>query len=140
MIRVTKHGAGSDRFGKAFGQERHQFARRRRPVGVLGRRLGDFIRPDRLQFVWLELDRFRPAPGDALWVTDGEGRRRLGPYTAGDAFGGALCHGLLSGWDLPRTVRYGNAAGAIVAGRMMCADDMPTVAEIDEFLAARGTS
>ncbi len=56
---------------------------------------------------------------------------------AGDAFGGAFCHGLLSGWDLVRTVQYGNAAGAIVAGRLTCADAMPTVAEVDEFIAAR---
>lgn len=54
---------------------------------------------------------------------------------AGDAFGGALCHGLLSGWSLQESARYGNAAGAIVAGRLMCADDMPTAAEIDELLA-----
>ena len=50
---------------------------------------------------------------------------------AGDAFGGALCHGLLAGWDLPRSARHGNAAGAIVAGRLMCADDMPTADEIE---------
>ncbi|SNX65396.1 5-dehydro-2-deoxygluconokinase [Streptomyces sp. TLI_55] len=31
---------------------------------------------------------------------------------AGDAFGGSLCHGLLSGWDLERIVRYANAGGA----------------------------
>ena len=30
---------------------------------------------------------------------------------AGDAFGGALCHGLLSGWELERTIRFANAAG-----------------------------
>jgi len=36
---------------------------------------------------------------------------------AGDAFGGALCHGLLSGWDLERTVRYaGTEAGALLNG------------------------
>ncbi len=29
---------------------------------------------------------------------------------AGDAFGGALCHGLLSGWDLTAIMRYANAA------------------------------
>ena len=57
---------------------------------------------------------------------------------SGDAFGGAFCHGLLEGWSLPDTVRYGNAAGAIVASRMMCADDMPTAAEVDAFLAERG--
>lgn len=56
---------------------------------------------------------------------------------AGDAFGGAFCHGLLEGWAMVDTVRYGNAAGAIVASRLMCADDMPTVAEIDAFLMDR---
>ena len=29
--------------------------------------------------------------------------------------------------------RYGNAAGAIVAGRLMCADDMPTFGEIEDL-------
>ncbi len=54
---------------------------------------------------------------------------------AGDAFGGALCHGLQSGWDLVESVRYANAAGAIVAGRLMCADDMPTPTEIEEVMS-----
>ncbi len=44
---------------------------------------------------------------------------------AGDAFGGALCHGLLSGWDLERVMRYANAAGAIVASRLACSSAMP---------------
>src|SRR5690242_16565594 len=49
---------------------------------------------------------------------------------AGDAFGGALCHGLLAGWDLETTMRFANAAGAIVAGRLSCADAMPTESEV----------
>jgi 5-dehydro-2-deoxygluconokinase len=53
---------------------------------------------------------------------------------AGDAFGGALCHALLSGWDLERSMRFCNAAGAIVAGRLACADAMPTTAEVDSVL------
>ena len=53
---------------------------------------------------------------------------------AGDAFGGALCHGLLAGWDLARILRYGNAAGAIVASRLACADAMPTPAEVEALL------
>lgn len=52
---------------------------------------------------------------------------------AGDAFGGAFCHGLLEGWDVPRAARFGNAAGAIVASRLLCADDMPTLAEVEEL-------
>jgi 5-dehydro-2-deoxygluconokinase len=53
---------------------------------------------------------------------------------AGDAFGGALVHGLLAGWDPVRIARYANAAGAIVAGRLACADAMPSLAEIEELL------
>jgi 5-dehydro-2-deoxygluconokinase len=53
---------------------------------------------------------------------------------AGDAFGGALCHGLLAGWDAERTMRFANAAGAIVATRLACSDAMPTTAEVQELL------
>ncbi|WP_141208645.1 5-dehydro-2-deoxygluconokinase [Streptomyces griseorubiginosus] len=53
---------------------------------------------------------------------------------AGDAFGGALCHGLLSGWDTRRTVTFANAAGAIVAGRLACSEAMPTEAEVEQKL------
>jgi len=53
---------------------------------------------------------------------------------AGDAFGGALCHGLLSGWEPQTMIRYANAAGAIVASRLACADDMPTREEVEELL------
>jgi 5-dehydro-2-deoxygluconokinase len=59
---------------------------------------------------------------------------------SGDAFGGAFCHGLLSGWDPETIIKWGNAAGAIVAGRLMCADDMPTIADIESLLAERDAS
>ena len=59
---------------------------------------------------------------------------------SGDAFGGAFCHGLLEGWSPERIIKYGNAAGAIVAGRLMCADDMPTLDEIETLLRERGES
>jgi 5-dehydro-2-deoxygluconokinase len=57
---------------------------------------------------------------------------------AGDAFGGALCHGLLAGWPLPRALRFANAAGAIVAGRLACSAAMPYESEVDELLAVPG--
>ena len=53
---------------------------------------------------------------------------------AGDGFGGALIHGLLSGWDPVRIAEYANAAGALVASRLACADAMPTAGEIEELL------
>jgi 5-dehydro-2-deoxygluconokinase len=84
------------------------------------------------------------ADGVMVALPDGT-RERIPPFPvevvcglgSGDAFGGAFCHGLLLGWDLVETVRYGNAAGAIVASRMMCADDMPTIEEIELFLLER---
>ncbi|MFE3683639.1 5-dehydro-2-deoxygluconokinase [Streptomyces sp. NPDC059095] len=53
---------------------------------------------------------------------------------AGDAFGGALCHGLLAGWELERVMRYANAAGAIVASRLACSAAMPFPAEVEHVL------
>jgi 5-dehydro-2-deoxygluconokinase len=53
---------------------------------------------------------------------------------AGDAFGAALAHGLLSGWEPLRCVEYGNAAGAIVASRLACADAMPTIEELEAMV------
>jgi len=65
-----------------------------------------------------------PAPVD---VVNGLG--------AGDAFGGALCHGLLEGWDTGRTMRFANAAGALVAGQLACSDAMPTSEAVEAKLA-----
>jgi 5-dehydro-2-deoxygluconokinase len=56
---------------------------------------------------------------------------------AGDAFGGALAHGILAKWDLARTLAFANAAGAIVASRLACADAMPSASEVEALLAER---
>ncbi len=53
---------------------------------------------------------------------------------AGDAFGGALCAGLLADLDLPTVIARANAAGAIVASRLECSSAMPFPREIDELL------
>ena len=57
---------------------------------------------------------------------------------AGDSFGGAICHGLLSGWPLDRMLRFANAAGALVASRLECSTAMPTEAEVEALLRERG--
>jgi 5-dehydro-2-deoxygluconokinase len=59
---------------------------------------------------------------------------------AGDAFGGALIHGLLSGWDLRRVLEFANVAGAIVAGRLECSTAMPDEAEVLQALARSNAS
>ncbi|MGW2558986.1 5-dehydro-2-deoxygluconokinase [Streptomyces sp. NPDC001514] len=53
---------------------------------------------------------------------------------AGDAFGGAMVHGLLAGWELERVMRFANAAGAIVASRLACSSAMPYPTEVDALL------
>lgn len=54
---------------------------------------------------------------------------------AGDAFGGSLVHGLLTGASPEKMMIDANAAGAIVASRLLCSDDMPTLDEIAIMLA-----
>ena len=53
---------------------------------------------------------------------------------AGDAFGGAFCHGLLEGWGLEKILRFANVAGAIVASRLECSTAMPFEEEVLEAL------
>ena len=53
---------------------------------------------------------------------------------AGDAFGGALIHGLIAGWGLEQILRFANVAGAIVASRRECATAMPTSDEVESLL------
>jgi 5-dehydro-2-deoxygluconokinase len=55
---------------------------------------------------------------------------------AGDAFGGALAHGLLAGEDPELVIRRANAAGALVASRLACADDMPYLPELEQMVGA----
>jgi 5-dehydro-2-deoxygluconokinase len=86
------------------------------PAGVLGERVGA---GGAVESVVVP-----PVPVD---VVNGLG--------AGDAFGGALCHGLLAGWPLRRLLSFANAAGALVASRLACADAMPTPDEVERMLA-----
>jgi 5-dehydro-2-deoxygluconokinase len=82
---------------------------------------------------------------DGVLAVDATGRYAVPPTAvdvvnglgAGDGFGGAVCHGMLSGWDLDRTIRFANAAGAIVASRLACADAMPTTEEVISLMQQR---
>lgn len=80
--------------------------------------------------------------GDGVLVATADGMTTVPPQPvavvnglgAGDAFGGALVHGLLAGWNPVRCARYANAAGAIVASRLACADAMPTLDEVEAMV------
>ncbi|MCP2248566.1 5-dehydro-2-deoxygluconokinase [Lentzea aerocolonigenes] len=74
------------------------------------------------------------ATPDGRWTVEPNPVEVVCGLGAGDAFGGSLVHGLLSGWDPVKIARYANAAGAIVASRLACADAMPDQKEIEEML------
>ncbi|MFF3333020.1 PfkB family carbohydrate kinase [Streptomyces sp. NPDC002888] len=67
------------------------------------------------------------APPVSVEAVDGHG--------ADDAFGGCLVHGLLSGWELEKTLLHANAAGALVASRPAGSAAMPTESEVEGLLA-----
>jgi 5-dehydro-2-deoxygluconokinase len=92
---------------------------------------------DALHAAGVELAIVKQGPEGVL-ASDGKERVSVPPTPvdvvnglgAGDAFGGALCHSLLAGWNLEYAMRFCNAAGAIVASRLACADAMPTTDEV----------
>ncbi|MEM7737074.1 MAG: 5-dehydro-2-deoxygluconokinase [Deinococcota bacterium] len=57
---------------------------------------------------------------------------------AGDAFASGLIYGRSKGWDWQKSVRMGNACGAIVVTRQGCANFMGYEAEVLEFIDSRG--
>jgi 5-dehydro-2-deoxygluconokinase len=96
----------------------------------------------RLLGLGLELAIVKLGPEGVLVAWDG-GMERVAPVPievvcglgAGDAFGAAVCHGLLERWDVVTTVRFANAAGAHVASRLGCADEMPEEYQVRALMA-----
>ena len=70
------------------------------------------------------------APGFPVEVTNILG--------AGDAFGGGFVYGLVRGWGWYSAARLGNACGAIVVTAHGCANFMPTMPQVEAFVAAYG--
>ncbi|MFN5059424.1 MAG: 5-dehydro-2-deoxygluconokinase [Chloroflexota bacterium] len=57
---------------------------------------------------------------------------------AGDAYAGGVIYGLSHGWEYAKAARLGNACGAIVVTKHGCANFMPTMAEVEQFVAPLG--
>lgn len=57
---------------------------------------------------------------------------------AGDAFASGLLYGFINGWNWHKCARLGNACGAIVVTRHGCANFMPTLDEVEEFVKDKG--
>jgi 5-dehydro-2-deoxygluconokinase len=97
---------------------------------------------DALLDLGLELAIVKQGPKGVLAATRDE-RIEVPPFEiqvvnglgAGDAFGGALVHGLIAGWELRRTIEFANVAGALVAGQLACSTAMPSTDEVEAALA-----
>ncbi|GAA1814220.1 5-dehydro-2-deoxygluconokinase [Brevibacterium celere] len=95
----------------------------------------------------IELAIVKQGPKGVLAKTASE-RVEVPPYPvdvvnglgAGDGFGGALCFGLLAGWDLDYLLRFANVAGAIVATRRECSTAMPTTTEVTDIVGTSPTA
>jgi 5-dehydro-2-deoxygluconokinase len=82
----------------------------------------------------------------AMVITDKGDIIRASPYSvgylkglgAGDGFIAGFMYGYLKGWDLYRSLRLGNAVGAIVVTRHSCSEAMPTLDEVMSFIETRG--
>lgn len=57
---------------------------------------------------------------------------------AGDAFASGFLYGHIKGWDWYKSARLGNACGAMVVTKHGCANFMPTLSEIEEFVEGYG--
>lgn len=99
------------------------------------------VAADRLLDLGLEMAVVKLGP-DGVMAKTQEQRVEVPPHAvevvnglgAGDGFGGAFCHGVLSGWAMDDVLRFANAAGAIVASRLACSDAMPTLEEIEQSM------
>jgi 5-dehydro-2-deoxygluconokinase len=85
------------------------------------------------------------AEGAKIHLPDGEIIEALGfPVDiynilgAGDAFGSGFLYGYVNDWGWHKSARLGNACGAIVVTQHGCANFMPTMAEIEEFVKSYG--
>ena len=80
---------------------------------------------------------------DGVMLATADERIRIAPCKiklvcglgSGDAFGGALAHGLLNNWTVREIGEFANAAGAYVATKLTCADAMPTEQVLRSFIS-----
>ena len=61
----------------------------------------------------------------------------LNTVGAGDSFASGLLYGRNQGWDWEKSARFANACGAIVVTRHGCSAAMPTLAEVEAFIAKK---
>lgn len=63
----------------------------------------------------------------------------LKSFGAGDSYAAAFIYCLMHGYSIPKAMEYGSAAAAIVISKHSCSDAMPTLEELESFLATAET-
>ncbi|MEO1441984.1 MAG: PfkB family carbohydrate kinase, partial [Chloroflexota bacterium] len=58
----------------------------------------------------------------------------LNVFGAGDAFAAGLIYARLNGMDWPAALELAAACGAIIVTRHGCANDMPTLPDVQQFI------
>lgn len=89
-----------------------------------------------------------PDPFDAHGDRDRVRTFESAPYSvdvlntlgAGDAWASGFLYGVLNGWDLQKAARFGNATGAYIVTQHACANDMPTLTQIEAFIGEQEKS
>ncbi len=71
------------------------------------------------------------SPGFQVGVVDTTG--------AGDVFHGAYLYGYLMGWDFKKTLRFANAAAALMCTGQNGWADIPTLRQVEDFLGTQTT-
>ncbi|MGN9867197.1 5-dehydro-2-deoxygluconokinase [Bacillus swezeyi] len=61
----------------------------------------------------------------------------LKTFGAGDSYASAFLYGLVTGKDIETALKYGSASASIVVSKHSSSEAMPTVAEIEELIAAQ---
>ncbi len=79
--------------------------------------------------------------GSTAYTNDGEDFhikvfpvKLLKSFGGGDAYGSSFLYGLLEGEEIIDALELGSASAAMLVASHSCSDDMPTVAELKEFI------
>ena len=81
--------------------------------------------------------------GSTAYTNDGESYnikpfpvKLLKSFGGGDGYASAFLYGILEGWDMWDALEFGSASAAMLVASHACSQDMPTVKQVEEFIAA----
>lgn len=76
------------------------------------------------------------ADGDSVWMAGVYPIHFVDGSGSGDAFDAGLIIGMLEGWDIPRTLRYASAVGALACTRLGCTTGVTGPDAVEALMAS----